>query len=311
LSLWTEGWISDKPLTPRKIIALGNFLGARTKEASLVLCLVLIASATAVASEHLVPPVFGVKIEPIVAHGAGNGTSPGSKSKFGTLLIEATSNMRFTGGVFPVPFLSGIKVLVLAAGPDPLLPTAHETNSTGGLELQLPPANYSVSFFGLPMNASVPALVYQGETTVIQLVVTGDTYQTLYLSMPANQTDAVPAWTTGAMEVGSPIAMSGVSATFLDLYYNTTAGTPTVKTQLELKTPVQVPLLVTGSDVRLSVGTGATFGGPPADEWITFQPETSLSLAGLISAGVSVYSVSVNVTTAASIIPVGGIGNAS
>ncbi len=278
----------------------------------MVLCLILIASATAVASEHLVPPVFGVKIVSVLAHGAGNGTSPGSKSKFGTLLIEATSDMRFTGGVFPVPYLVGLKVLVEPTGPAPLFPEIQTTNSTGGLELQVAPANYSISFFGLPMNDSVPASVYQGETTVIQLVVKGETYQTLYLSVPANQTDVAPAWTTGTMEVGSTIAMSGVSATFLDLYYNSNTTIPNVKNELELKTPVQVPLLITGSDVR---SPPTSYGGPgttlPSDEWIAFQPETSVSLAGLTTADVSVYSVSANVTTTTPIIQIGGISNGS
>jgi hypothetical protein len=286
-------------------------LGARTKEASLVLCLVLIASATAVASEHLVPPVFGVKIVSVLAHGAGNGTSPGSKSMFGTLLIEATSNMRFTGAVFPVPYLSGIGVLVVPAGPAPLFPATHTTNSTGGLEMQLAPANYSVSFFDLPMNASVQASVYQGETTLIQLVVTGDTYQAMYLSAPANQSDVVPAWATGTMEVASSVPVSGVTATFLDLYYNSSTNTPTVKTQLALQTPLQVPLLITGWDVRpgpVPPGQALILGG---DEWIAFQPETSVPLAGLTSAGVSVYSVYANVTTTTPAVPIGGITSGS
>lgn len=279
-------------------------MGPRAKEASLVVCIVLLASTVALASEHIVPPVFGVKIQPVVAHGSGSGPSPGPKSKVGTLLIEATASSGFVNPlyIFATPYMSDVGVTVVPMGPAPLYPKTYETNSTGGLELSLPPSNYSISFFasaGVPINASVLASVYQGETTLLQLSVGAITYQPVYVGMPANQTNVVPAWASGTLELsssgspGSPafIAPEPVSAAFLDLYYNATMVTLSSNQTVEFsfKTPVQVPLLITGWSLR----------GPPSgsEQWIDFQPEIPVSLDGITSMGVSMYYVTTNVTT--------------
>lgn len=297
---------SDKPLIARRIKSgLGYSLGPRAKEASLVLCIVLLACTIAVASEHLVPPAFGVKIEPVVAHGSGSGSSLGSKSNVGTLLVEATTDSGFSIPVntFPAPYLSGIGVTVVPTGPAPLFPTSYVTNSTGGLELSLPPSNYSVSFFasvGLPMNSSVVASVYPGETTFLQFVVSASTYEPVYVGMPANQTNVVPAWASGTLEFAAPVPQGGISSAFLDLYYYNSNSTVFIPGgALSFETPVQVPLLVTSWSVNPQASDPA--------EWMGFQPEVQIPLDGLMSVSVSMYYVQINVTTTAQPIPIGGI----
>jgi hypothetical protein len=279
-------------------------LGPRAREASLVLFIVLLACTIALASERLVPPVFGVRIEPVVTHGSGTGISPGSKSMVGTLLIQATEDSNFSIPVdtFPTPYLSGIGVTVVPTGPAPLLAKTYVTNSTGGVELTLPPSNYSVSFFaslGLPMNSSVLAPVYQGETTFLKFDVSASTYQPVYVSLPTNQTDVTPAWASGALEFATPIPQTDIGSAFLDLYYNSNSTTSNTFGGFTFKIPVQVPLLVT----NWSLDSGTSASG----EWMDFQPEVQVPLAGLSSVSLSMYHVQVNVTTTVQPIPVGGI----
>lgn len=280
-------------------------MGPRAKEVSLVLCIVLLACTIALASERLVPPVFGVKIQPITAGGPGTGLSPGSSSKVGTLLIEASvsGGLLSSGIIFPTPYMSDAGVTVVPTGPAPLFAKTYTTNSTGGLELSLPPSNYSVSFFASadsPINASVLAPVYQGETTVLQLAVTDITYQPVYVSIPTNQTDVAPAYAPGTMELSSQVQSSptgAISEAFLDLYYNTgsVALTSNQTSGFSLKSPVQIPVLVDGWSPRQQ--------GSGAEQWINFQPETPVSLAGLASMAVSMYYVLSNVTTVVSMSP--------
>ena len=260
-------------------------MGARTNEIALVLCLLVLAGAIAVASERLVPPAFGVKVE--VAGVTSNGAGPGSdlNSAPGTLVVVVTSSLAF-GRLFTTSPVANASVSVVPEGRSPLIPLTYTTGSRGELQLMLPPANYSVSVFNLPMNFSVPAQVHQEETTELQLTITGNTYQEVFLDVPANQSGVVPAWAHGTIEVGSSVALLGSNAAFLDLYY--TSGSAPVSHQTGQR-ELQTPLVVTGSDIRSNASV--------SDEWIAFQAETPIALSGLTSIELSVFGAYANVTT--------------
>jgi hypothetical protein len=264
-------------------------MGPRTKEIALVLCLLVLAGAMAVASEHLVPPVFGVSVEEVVTSGIGTGPSSGFNSNPGMLIVMVTSSSASSGQV-TTPHPVNASISVVPADVAPLFPYTYHTNSTGGLYLLLAPANYSVSVLDLPMNVSVPLQVHQGATTELRLTVTSNEYQGVFLSVPTSQTDVVPAWAHGTMELNSYAALLGSNAAFLDLYYNPGTGSVSGQTgQREL----QAPLLVTDSDFR----SNTTVPG----QWVTFQPEVPIALSGLGSFQLSVYGAYANVTTYAGV----------
>jgi hypothetical protein len=258
-------------------------LGSRTKGIALVLCLIVLAGGIALVSQTLVPPVFGIRIESLVVPNSGTGPSPGHNSTFGTLAVVVTSSMNLAGGLFTTPYVSGVGVSVVPTRVAPLYPVVYATNSTGQLQVSLTPSNYSVTFFSLPMNVTVPVQVHERMTTMLQLAITGDDYKASFLSLPANQSDFVAAWSHGTLEVGSSVALLGASAAFLDLSYVPNAGSNGSSTQAR-----QVPVLVAASDVRPSSST--------AEQWVSFQPESGLSLEGLSQVGLSVYGAYANVT---------------
>jgi hypothetical protein len=80
-------------------------------------------------------------------------------------------------------------------------------------------------------------------------------------------------------------SLIGSSGAFLDLFYTpgalTPQGTPT-------SNEVQVPVTITGSDVRSTQ--------PAGSDWISFQTEVPLTLTGLASAQLSVYGAFAKVT---------------
>ncbi len=255
-------------------------MGTPTKGIALVLCLIVLAGGIALVSQSLVPPVFGIRVESPTVPNSGTGPTQGHNSTSGTLSIVVTSSVDLAGGLYAMLRAVGVGVSVVPTGAAPLYPVAYKTNSTGGLQLSLPPSNYSVTFFDLPMNVSVPVQVHQRMTTQLRLAVTGDSYQTLFLSLPANQSDVVPAWARGTLEVGSPVALLGASAAFLDLSYGSNGSSSTAARQ--------VPVLVAASDMRSS--------GPGTEQWVSFQPESAVSLEGLDLVGFSVYGAYANVT---------------
>jgi hypothetical protein len=260
-------------------------MGARTNEVALILCLFVLAGAIAVSSERLVPPVFGVKVEPIVVQGNGTGPSNGSGSKPGTLVIRVTSTLSF-GREFTNPYVSNATILVVpAAEIGTLFPVSFRTNSSGEWQDNLIPLNYSVSILDLPMNVSVPLQVHEGETTQLDLAITGNTYNGVFLNLPANQSNVVPAWAHGTMEVGSSVALLGSTAAFLDLHYTTDSGASSGQT---VGRELETPIVVTASNLRSS--------GSVSDEWISFQPQTQLELSGLASVELSVFGAYTNVT---------------
>jgi hypothetical protein len=108
----------------------------------------------------------------------------------------------------------------------------------------------------------------------------------MFLNLPANQSNVVPAWAHGTMEVGSSVALLGSTAAFLDLHYAAGSGASSGQT---VGRELQAPIFVTASNLRSS--------GSASDEWISFQPETQLELSGLASVELSVFGAYVNVTT--------------
>jgi hypothetical protein len=260
-------------------------MGARTNEIALVLCLLVLAGAIAAASERLVPPAFGVRIEVAGVSSNGIGSAPSLNSTSGTLVVVVTSSLAF-GQLFTTSPVANASVSVVPEDRAPLTPATYTTDSSGELQLMLPSINYSVSIFDLPMNVSVPLQVHQNEITELQLTITGNNYQEVFLDVPANQSGVVPAWAHGTMEVGSSVALLGSNAAFLDLYY--ASGSAPVSQQTGQR-ELQTPLLVTGSDVRSNASV--------SDEWIAFQPETPIALSGLTSIELSVFGAYANVTT--------------
>jgi hypothetical protein len=257
---------------------------ARTKEIALVLCLLVIAGATAIASEPLVPPVFNVKTLYVVTSAAVSGPSPGFNSQPGTLLLSVSANSAF-GYRFTSTYVANAIVSVVRAGLEPLYPKAYTTNATGKLALSLTPSNYQLSVLNLPMNVSVPLEVLAGGTTVVNVTVTSNTYQATFLDFPSSQSDIVPAWTHSTIELGSYVALLGSSSAFLDLYYSPGSNSTSSQTGQELQTP----LLVTASDLRSNATS--------ANQWIAFQPERSIPLSGLSSVQLSVYGAYTSVAT--------------
>ncbi|MDA4136699.1 MAG: hypothetical protein OK449_06860 [Thaumarchaeota archaeon] len=255
----------------------------------MVLCLLVLAGAMAVASEHLVPPVFGVRVEEVVTSGIGTGPSSGFTSTPGMLIVMLSFSSA-SSGQFTTPHAVNASISVVPTDVAPLFPQTYHPSSDGGLYLSLAPDNYSVSILDLPMNVSVPLQVHQGATTELRLTVTSNDYRGVFLSVPAGQTDVVPAWAHGTMELNSYVALLGSNAAFLDLYYNPGSGSVSGETgQREL----QAPLLVTDSEFR----SNATV----PDQWVSFQPEVPISLSGLGSFQLSVYGAYANVTTYAGV----------
>lgn len=262
-----------KPLTVGRVIRVKT-LGTTMKGAALVLCLILVAGGIAIVSQTLVPPVFGVRVESLIMPNTGTGPVPGHNSTSGTLVVAVTSSLNLSGGLFAQPYVSGVGVAVVPTAVAPLYPVTYVTNSTGELQLSLAPSNYSVTFFDLPMNVSVPVQVHDKTTTRLQLAITDDSYRASFLSLPSNQTNVVPAWSHGTLEVASPVALLGATAAFLDLSYGSAVK--------------QVPVLI-----------GASYAPPSSstpEQWISFQPETSVAVEGLTTVGLSVYGVFANVT---------------
>lgn len=257
-------------------------MGARTKEIALVLCLLVLAGGMAIASEPLVPPVFGVRVEQVVTTGVGTGPGSGFNAMPGTLVVVVTSSYAFNN-LYTARTVNAT-VSVVPTGISPLYPVTYRTNSSGGLVLTLKPTNYSVSIFDLPMNISVPVKVLPGATTDLHLTVTGNVYQGALLEVPANGSDVVPAWAHGTIELTSYVALLGSDAAFLDLSYS--AGSSLHQTGEQ---GLLTPLLVTGSQLRSAGNTSV--------QWITFQPETPVVLSGLASVQLAVYGDYATVTT--------------
>jgi hypothetical protein len=262
-------------------------MGARTKEIALVLSLLVLACAIAVVSEPLVPPVFGARTNQVAVTSAGPGSSPGLDAQPGTLLVVVGTSSAFaSGNSFMTPYAADAKVLVLPTSVAPLFPTARATNSSGELQLLLPAAEYSVSVFDLPVNVSVQVQIHENMTTEVRLTITGNTYQTAFLNVAADQSDVVPAWTHGTLELSSAVPLLGTSEAFLDLNYGPASGTAS---DLTGQKAMQVPLLVTDSGLRSDEKT--------SDQWIAFQPEIPLSLSGITSVQLSVYGAYTSITT--------------
>jgi len=136
------------------------------------------------------------------------------------------------------------------------------------------------------MNVSIPLQVLPGATTDLHLTVTGNIYQGALVEVPANDSDVVPAWAHGTMELKSYAALLGSDATFLDLFYG--AGPGSVSNQ-KVALEHQAPLLITGSELRPA--------GNTSDQWITFQPEVPIELSGLSTVLLAVYGDYATVTT--------------
>lgn len=259
-------------------------MDARRKEAALVLCLLLLAGSIALESEHLVPPVFGIKVVPVVVPTKTPGPSIGLNSKPGMLIIDVSSSLA-SGNVYSTPDVANASVSVVPQDKGPLFPTIYHTNSAGQLEQELTPDNYSVTVYDLPMNVSVPVEVHQMSTTVLRITITSNRYLETFLDIPTNESDVVQAWSHATIEVDSSVALLGSNTAFLDLFYS---SAPVPASGQSGQRELQVPVLVTGSDVR-SVG-------PMEDEWIAFQPEVPILLSGLTSVELSVFGAYANVT---------------
>jgi len=261
-------------------------VGAWRKEAALLLCLLFLAGGITIASQRVVPPLLGLRVPSVVRVGGTGSAVVGPNSTLGTLLIEAQS---VAGVQSTSPSnLTSVPVSVVLVGRDSFPPKTYETNTTGGMELTLPAENYSVSFFNLPMNVSVPISVHEDRVTYLSLMVRSGVYQGLYLSLPTNSTDVAPAWSHGTIEVGSPITFGGSTQAFLDLSYSGAEASTTTALASQLS-----PLLITGSELDPHSSS--------SHQWIDFESETEISLQGVSSVGLEVLSAYTNVTTSAPI----------
>ena len=268
-------------------------MGSRKKELALVVCLLLLATGITIESQSLVPPLFGLKVPAgLVSRVSGTATTHSVGAGSGELLVRVFSNIGYnlessgsnttvSADVPPSRLnLTGIHFSVVADGHGPFSPNIYATNSSGELELTLEVSNYSILFYDLPMNTSVPVYIHQNERTDLNLTISGTTYRMLYLNVPTDQDKLVPQWSRGTIEVGSPVPLFGSTAAFLDVHYLPALAVPT---------QVESPLLITGSEVRTS---GAPSAATPPHEWIGFRTMTSISLAGVSSIGLSVFRAS-------------------
>lgn len=273
-------------------------MGSRSKEFGLVLLLFLLAGGVTAATQSLVTPLLGLKVPAsIVSHEVSTGTSQTIEPGAGELVVRVVSNYSFQGSPATPLNATGIRISVLAQGNGPSSPNVYTTNSSGEVELNLRATNYSVLFYDLPMNTSVPAAVEQDSITDLVLVVSGQTYRSVYLNLPSDDGGMVTPWSKGTMEVYSPPSLSGPTATaFLEIQYQSTT---------QFAHPSDLPLLITAARPANSTGAAAGF----SLHWVGFQTLTPFSLSRVSSVGLSLYSTSASVTihpSAADVFPPSG-----
>lgn len=185
--------------------------------------------------------------------------------------------------------LANVSVTVVGIGGVPLSPLALMTNSSGELQIPLPPGEMSVTVSSPYIRGAALAKLYAGNVTLVEAVAQMASFPVLFGQVPEDgSTGLMAPWTHGYAQVDAPFsAFSGNSSYSLQYSNVTTFGgcqsSPLCILPASLAQDEPVNLTSVSPSVNGSV-------------WVSFQPKGFMEVEGVDISNLVAYTPQISVT---------------
>jgi hypothetical protein len=266
-------------------------MGERARTLALVVCLLLLATLLAGLSAGL-------------GASAVDTTVPKGPS-LGTLLVRVGMNQRTNISSTTIPIAhANVSISSLFSGFH--IPLVFQTNSSGEFEISFGTGAYALSVSGPQFQKGINVAVQANMTTEVDATVTRHSYPTLFSDLQdTDSSDSVAPWSYVSVAVSSSVGLPLNDSLFIDGSYGTFVtffSTSTGSGNLTLGTgQTQFALATTsvaqGEARALLISSNADSSSSSHLLWLTLQPESFLSLSGLVSVSLATYATELQVTT--------------
>jgi hypothetical protein len=268
-------------------------MGERVRTLALVVCLLLLATILAGLSAGLPPSA----VHPTTVR----------EPALGTLLVKADMDQGTNNATSDAP-IANASVSISRIGSLSLLPLVFRTNSSGEFTISFVTGDYSVSVSDSQFKKDASVVVQENMTTEVDVTVIRNSYPTLFSDLPdPDSSGSVAPWSYVYVAVSSSLGLPLNDSLFLDgaygtyVYFFSSNATSTESGNLSLgSVQPQIALVATPAsqaEERAALISSSFDTSSSHLLWLTLQPESFLSLFGLVSLSLATYTTELQVTT--------------
>ncbi len=224
----------------------------------------------------------------------------------GALFVRVVMDQGTNNASNAVP-IANASVSVSRASSGSLLPLVFQTNSSGEFSISFVTGVYAVSVSDSQFQKSTSVVVQENMTTEVDMAVTRHSYPTLFSDLPdPDSSNSVAPWSYVSVAVSSSLGLPLNDSLFIDGAYGTYAifvssnATSMETGDLSLVSGLPGLVATPASQAETRALLISSSLDPSASShvlWLTLQPESFLSLFGLVSQSLVTYNTELQVTT--------------
>ena len=267
-------------------------MGERARTAALVASLLLLATILAALGTGLSQST----LQPV----------PPGHPAMGELLVTVEM-IDPTNGSSAISRVSNASVSVSRIPSNSITPLVFRTNSSGEFSISFATGAYAVSVSDSQFQKSVSVVVQENMTTEVDATVIRHSYPVLFSDMQDRYSaDSVAPWSyifvgmspSSGIQLNDSLFIDGSRGSFVTFYATNTTSAESGNLTLVTGQPATLSTTsASGEETRaLLISSNLYPSAEPKVLWLTLQPESFISLSGLLSLSLATYSAGLQVT---------------